>query len=114
MVSLLVAQGAGPNFPSALDLFPLRSAAAYGRADVVELLSKHGAHVNAISGRYPSTALIRAARYGHVAVVQSLLTAGADVNLTAAAGDVSALVLAREHDHEAVVRLLLAAGARDP
>lgn len=128
IVQLLLDAGADPDYT---DIYHSDSAfycaAGAGQADIVALLLKRGAKVNApTAAQYPSssegkTALIfaaecaiRAVRWGSdgdtVRTVSLLLQAGADVNARGYWGH-SALICAAGHGNTEVVRLLLAAGA---
>lgn len=51
-----------------------------GRLDIVDILLKAGADVEALRLCVLQTPLMRAAEFGHVAVVERLLEAGADID----------------------------------
>ncbi|KAJ7291478.1 hypothetical protein C8J57DRAFT_1458321 [Mycena rebaudengoi] len=77
--------------------------------DIVRLLIKHGANVNAAGGSY-GNALHTAAAMGHVSVVQELIANGIDVNVRGRPYS-SALNAALERGHEGVAVLLIENGA---
>jgi ankyrin repeat protein len=87
------------------------SAAEYGSREIVELLLKAGAKVNA-RNKQGTTPLINAARSGTIENVRTLIHAGADLNLHDEDGH-SALWYARENDDDETAGLLLAYGAYD-
>ncbi|KAI6780066.1 Ankyrin repeat domain-containing protein 50 [Emericellopsis cladophorae] len=91
------------------DLKPLHLAALNGHTQVVELLLKEGADVNAEGGGY-SNALQAASSEGHAEIVRLLLEKGADVN---AEGGVFGSVLraASSEGHVDIAKLLLEKGA---
>ncbi|SLM33828.1 P-loop containing nucleoside triphosphate hydrolase [Lasallia pustulata] len=86
---------------------PLYYGLLAGVTELVQLLLKNGADVNAQGGFY-GNALEVASVYGHESVVQLLLKNGADVN---AQGYGNALQAASAGGHESVVQLLLENGA---
>lgn len=90
---------------------PLQQACFKGSQKLVDRLLKHGANVNAQSGKFCS-ALHVAAYYGHVDIVTKLLEAGASVNLEGGCFG-TALQAAIAADHEEVIDILLDHGA-DP
>ncbi len=92
-----------------LSFIPLDTAASGGSAEIVTMLSKAGAPVNAQTDR-GDTALAGAALRGHGEVVKILLTAGADPNLADCDG-FTPLMAALRSKKEEVVKLLLDAGA---
>ncbi|KAJ7291361.1 ankyrin repeat-containing domain protein [Mycena rebaudengoi] len=77
--------------------------------EVVRLLIKHGANVNAAGGSY-GNALHVAAAMGHVSVVQELIANGIAMN-TGGRQYSSALNTALERGHEGVAALLIENGA---
>lgn len=89
-------------------------AAKSGQKEVIDLLVRHGADVQASEKRHP---LNVAASYGHLGIVETLLSAGADVNAaTTASGEypppgTTALMCAAGNGHGAVVSRLIEAGA---
>jgi ankyrin repeat protein len=88
----------------------LMYAANRGHADIVRVLMKAGARVNA-RGYGNHTELMLAARNGNPAVIEALIEAGADVNMVNA-GRSSALHFAAAGGHLEDVRLLMTAGAK--
>lgn len=88
---------------------PLHYAAYGGMNDVLLLLTKSGA---ALDARAPNgqTALMLAASLGHLEAVRILIDADADMDLQDYDGR-SALVLARRNKHTKVVEFLLESGA---
>ncbi|MBN1759585.1 MAG: ankyrin repeat domain-containing protein [Chitinispirillaceae bacterium] len=92
------------------EVTPLELAAVYNNVQIVELLLKKGADVNASDGD-GYTALIVAARQGNAENLQVLLKAGAKVDARAWAGGITALNQAAVANHPDCVKVLLAAGA---
>ncbi|CAL8079175.1 unnamed protein product [Calicophoron daubneyi] len=84
-------------------------AAAKGFVDIVGLLIRHGADINARSSE-DSTALIYAADSGHLHVLGLLLNAGAGINLTNRHGE-TALARATRRGWVQCARMLLTYGA---
>lgn len=87
----------------------LHLAAKYGYAEVVGLLLKAGADVEARGVISGNTAIMYAAEAGHKKVVGLLLGAGARTDILNVLGE-TALDLATKNRHPKVVRTLLAAG----
>ncbi len=107
-----IRNGVSPNTRrNDLDTTALYYAAAYGHADVAEILLKHGADVNAED--WGITALHGAAYEGHADVVEVLLKYGADINAKDGDGD-TALDVAISKGHAEVARVLRAHGAKLP
>ena len=111
VIKLLLERGADPNIPAHDERFPLDLAAQAGHADIVELLLKNGAKVNAISGS--NTALAYACGWGdrtvyrpNLEVIKLLLKRGADPNLPTYDGRFP-LDLATQAGHADIVELLL-------
>ena len=103
---LLLERGAEPNVAAKnpMKVFPINSAAAAKRSDIVELLLDHGADPNAAQhGGW--TALHSAAHNGDVATVKLLLARGAEPKPKADDGK-TPLDMAEEDGHEEVVKLL--------
>ncbi len=74
-------------------------------AEIVDLLLKRGASVNAPNREDGTTALMWAANAGYSEVVQRLLRSGADVDLVARDGW-TAVKAAKMAGHDDIVRLL--------
>ncbi len=83
----LLDEGANVNATSKGRGTVLHGAALKGQSDLVELLVKRGAAVNAKDDKYGATPLHLAAYKGHRTVVQILLLAGADVHAKDKEGD---------------------------
>lgn len=79
-----------------------------GHIEIVEILLKAAAHVNA-KGTETSTLLL-AARCGHIKIVELLLDRGVDVNAKNSSNE-TCLMYAAENGHKEVVSLLLKRGA---
>lgn len=88
----------------------LMMAAQKSRPDLVELLLKRGALVDAKSKHTGSTPLIMASREGDPETVRKLIERGADVNARAKDGS-TALIRAARRAHWAVCKQLLDKGA---
>ena len=84
-------------------------ASYHGHKDIVELLLKNGADVNARDDD-GCTALIKASFRGHKEIVELLLKRGADVSMANKNGN-TALIFASSWGHEEIVELLLKNGA---
>eukprot|EP00435_Cladocopium_sp_Y103_P076030 s2_g73.t1 len=89
---------------------PLHLAAEKGRVEVVALLLRFGASVEA-TDRDGWTAWLGAAEYGHAAVVEQLISAGAKVDAANNKG-FTALHVAARNGHAALVEQLISAGAK--
>lgn len=87
----------------------LMRAARYGYLEIVKVLIKAGADVNAKSSR--GSALIFAAKYGHIEIINMLIKAGADVNVKDVYGE-TALMKAAKSSNAETVNVLLNAGAK--
>ncbi|MFQ5961722.1 MAG: PrsW family glutamic-type intramembrane protease [Candidatus Methylomirabilales bacterium] len=81
MVQLLLKYGASVNFKDRRKkMTPLHTAASHGRSDLVQLLIRQGADVNATDG-LGQTPLHKAVEEAYTGTVQILLQHGADVNV---------------------------------
>ena len=115
-VQLLLEAGADTEFTNAWGRNAIFLAAWEGQAEVMALLVKHGADVDAAAKHDGYSALHKASELGHVEVVRTLLDAGAEVNLPTLPerGERSAKVgmtpldLATQNGHEAVREMLIA------
>ena len=110
IVKALIEKNARVDEPNHGNLRPLYYAAADGKLDIVRLLLKHKADVNAkarqsIFTRGDHTALHTAALNGHAEVVKALIESEADVYAKARDGK-TALDEAREKGHPVVVKLI--------
>lgn len=103
---LLLEQGAEDDLQALL--FDLAEEQALDR-DSIELLTAHGADLNAMDpeGRAP---LHRAVAAGNLKLAKQLISAGADVNLEDSSGR-TALDIASEQDESTLVKLLEQYGA---
>lgn len=102
-VKLLLDKGAEVNLQGGLHDTALRAACSEGHEDIVELLLKHKADVNA----QHASVLQSACSGGHESIVNMLLDHGADVN----AHNGSALQSACYAGHGSIVQMLLNYGA---
>lgn len=91
---------------------PLYTAAETGHVEMVELLLKRNAGVNAEGGNC-GRALIVASYEGHELIVKVLLENGANSNVKGEWHDYTAIEVASLKGHELVMRLLLNAGTND-
>lgn len=111
-VKALIEQGAGVNAKDAKDRrSPLHWAAVNGHKAVVEILLRHGAHINAFD--VWGTPLHLAAGKGHLAIVEVLIKHGADINTQNTNPSGTPLYYAAYKGRTAVVDMLLKCGA-DP
>ena len=90
----------------------LQAAVIEGHADIVKLLIKHDANVNAASDTGSVTPLHYAAGNGHADIVKLLIDHGADINVKDGGG-YTPLRRADFADHPEVAKLLKAAGAKE-
>src|SRR5207302_6198209 len=94
---------------------PLGVAASQGDKDMVELLLKAGAPVNAATDRPtvgPMTALCNAVWAGHYEIAKILCEAGADCNMTGGKFYPGLLGYASNHSDKKMVDLLIKHGAK--
>jgi ankyrin repeat protein len=125
---LLLAKGADPNAKDATGLTPLLAAAWNGdrNTEIVRLLLRHGANVNAVCVEAVDsvkngpvaigllTPLLSAAPYGNYETVSLLVNAGANVNAKDVRGMTPlALTVSSDRPDPRIVRLFLSKGA-DP
>lgn len=89
---------------------PLHAAVKNGNKDIVELLLKEGADVNA-PGPYKMTPLHMAAKYGQLDIAELLLKNKADPNLKNSIGQ-TPLYIASKYGNTKLVKLLLKHGAQ--
>ncbi len=80
IVKLLLDFGADVNKPSGDGYTPIMEARNRSTPDLINLLIKNGADVNAYEEEDASTALIQAAERADNVAVRALLSAGADIN----------------------------------
>jgi len=83
----------------------LFDASIEGQLDIVKLLIKAGADINA-KNEYGDTPLIVASRYNQMDIVKLLIKAGADINIKNKGGN-TALMIAFRYGYEDIVDLLL-------
>lgn len=111
---MLIKAGSKVTNCTAEGLTPLHLGAHQGSSDLITLLSKHGAKIDAVDRNKTNTPLMIAAGKGHVQATKALLAAGANVNFGIGDGD-TPLHRACTGGSLEVVQLLLAAGAdQDP
>jgi len=106
-VRSLLNDGAEPDWDGPRGFTSLIVAASRGHKEVVQLLIKAGANVNADASW---TALTFAADRGNESMVKLLLDSGAYIDLSMPGG-YSALMAAAEKSHVGIVRMLLQKGA---
>ena len=102
-VKLLIAKGAEVNKKG---WTPLHYAAANGHDDIVTLLLRYSAYVDAGSPN-GTTPLMMAARGGHVSTAKLLLDAGADINVKNQIG-LNALDFAKQYKEPDAIKGLTA------
>jgi ankyrin repeat protein len=110
-VKALLDGGESPNDTDIFRVTPLMVAAARGLPEMVDLLLKNGAKVDATSRYGGYSAEHFAARFGRLGTLDRLITGGADVNQAADWGK-TPLFLAAEAGHIELVKLLLDHGAK--
>jgi uncharacterized protein len=117
-VEAFLRKGASPNFRDDCDIPVITYAARRNRPDLLKILIRARADVNAVDGFYHDPPLFRVLpnpdddreKTNAYAALELLLAGGADVNLPDSYGK-SALIQAVETGEEKAVRLLIAAGA---
>ncbi|KAH0562659.1 hypothetical protein GP486_002665 [Trichoglossum hirsutum] len=109
LVKKLIGKGADPNGQPGVEGNALHAAAAVGHVDIISLLLKAGAAVNA-KGPRGITALQTAAMEGHSSAVRLLIDRGAPVDAPSGSHG-TALVAAASRGHLKVVRILIKSGA---
>lgn len=86
---------------------PVHLAAQNGHLPIVQVLLKHKADPNIVSGDHGSTPILIAAGRGHLGVVMALLAAGANPNLATTNSNTAALYMAAQNGYRCVVDALL-------
>jgi hypothetical protein len=109
-VSLFLAAGFSPDARDNEGVPMLCLAARSGNRDIVNILLKAGADVNAASGARGGSALIDSAMGKYPDIGADLLAAGADINVKSRDGQ-SALIFAVGLNDTAFTEMLLKAGA---
>lgn len=113
-VEKLLVEGADPNAPDENGLRPLHLAISdedlAGSLELVTLLIKHGATVNAWDVEHYATPLLRASNPPNIAVAQVLLEHGADANDRQGDGESPLRLSVQAQDLE-MAKLLLRYGA---
>ncbi len=103
--AFILENGMSANHRTWQEVTILHDMAQKGKLQMVELLLRHGADINAIDDEYQSTPLGLAARWGQARMVEFLLRQGADP-FAAGAAWARPLEWATRKNHEAVRRLL--------
>lgn len=106
LVKWLLEQGADPKLGKGEISPPLIAAACQGEAEILEVLVKAGADVNARGGWERSSVLIYAALCLETSSVELLLDHGADINPQDRAGDTPLIAAAIKGDLESILFLL--------
>lgn len=109
-VNLFLAAGFSPDTPDDQGVPALCLAARSGNRDIVSILLKAGADINAASGVRGGSALIDSAMGKFPDIGADLLAAGADVNVKSRDGQ-SALIFSVGLNDTAFTEILLKAGA---
>ena len=106
LVAWLLGKGADPNLPASnsFHVAPIHSACSVGSIDIVAMLIRHGADVNA-KQQQDYTPLHQAAHAGRVDICELLLKNGADRNARTSGGQ-TPLDMAKEKDSKETVSLL--------
>jgi len=99
LVKYLLKNGANVNAG-----LPLRTACAYGKEKIVNILLAHGADPNARDGE-GCTAIFHAVMDGHIQIIKTLIKHGAQLDVTDNEG-VSPLSLAQSNGDEEIIELL--------
>lgn len=110
-VEKLLNQGFDVDVRNEVLCTPLHDAAAFGAVDVIKLLLSRGADINAISGGFGWTPLLKAVYWNHYHAVVALAQADADLNMKADMWGVTALHKAVYHRHNKIALYLLDKGA---
>jgi ankyrin repeat protein len=97
---------------AARDWRPIMEASYKGFAEIVRVLVKHGADVNAISTSEHNRPLHRAIEQGHADVVDVLLSSGADIEARATWLKITPLAKAAFEGRSSIVDLLIKRGAK--
>ncbi len=107
----LLAGGANPNAPHR-DTLPLHFAARRGQMDIVDLLCRHGADIDArdAQGR---TAVAQAAMSGEGKTIAALLKRGADIDVADHDGNTALHHAARLSKFDMMRQLIVAGAAQD-
>ena len=108
-VVALLKSGADPNVLNPF-FTPLHAACASGHKDIVQLLLKAKANVNALD-RYGNTPLYNAARSGFEQLVEQLLSAGADIEIEKNLEGWTPVFIAAARGHLGIVKFLVENGA---
>src|SRR5262249_35897824 len=90
---------------------PIMEASYKGFAEIVKLLAKHGADVNAVSTGEHNRPLHRAIEQGHTDVIEVLLSSGADIEARGTWLKVTPLTKAAFEGRPSVVEMLIKHGA---
>ncbi len=107
---LLLEHGANPNLPNKVGSTPLHDAAlsgnhSEGTKDLIEVLLKHGANINAVDSDTTSTPLHYAASFDRLEAVKTLVRHGADISLKNSMG-FTAFQLAARNDFADICEFL--------
>ena len=109
-IKKLLQDGASAEIFDNVEMSPLHFAAFYGDTQVVQLLLKYGANIEASLKGDQSTALILAVGQGHISVVQTLLLYKANVNACDGQG-LTALMYAVGQGFIEIAEMLVTSGA---
>src|SRR5215471_13509760 len=100
------------NSDGARDWRPIMEASYKGFPEIVKVLVKHGADVNALSTAEHNRPLHRAIEQGHADVVDVLLSSGADIEARATWLKIAPLAKAAFEGRPSIVDLLINRGAK--